>query len=71
MQQGLTPYNSPALNYKPNMSNITANLNRVAPSVELQQKLAAEQAAKEKAEKDAYDAANPPPSGPYYDGAGG
>jgi hypothetical protein len=71
MQQGLTPYNSPALNYKPNMSNITANLNRVAPSVELQQKLAAEQAAKEKAEKDAYDAANQPPSGPYYDGAGG
>ena len=70
MQQGLTPYNSPALSYKPNMSNITANLNRVAPSVELQQKLAAEQAAKEKAEKDAYDAANPPQQ-PTYDSGGG
>jgi len=43
MQQGLMPYNSPALNYRPNMS--TANLNRVAPSVELQQKQAAEAAA--------------------------
>ena len=72
MQQGLEPYNSPALNYRPNMSGITANLNRVAPSVELQQRLAAEQAAREKAEKDAYDAANPPkPQEPAYDSGGG
>ena len=69
IQQGLEPYNSPALNYRPNMSGITANLNRVAPSVELQQRLAAEQAAREKAEKDAYDAANPKPT--YVDSGGG
>ena len=43
MQQGLQP--SSALTYRPNMFNATANLNRVAPSVEVQQKQAAEAAA--------------------------
>ncbi len=71
MQQGLTPYNSPALSYKPNMSNVTANLNRVVPSVAEQQRLQGIEDARIAAEKAAYDAANPPLSGPYYDGAGG
>ena len=53
MQQGLQP--SSALAYRPNMSNVTANLNRVAPSVELQQREAARQAA--------IDAANAPQGG--------
>ena len=54
MQQGrqMPTYNSSALNYRPDMSGITANLNRVAPSVVLQQRQAAEQAA--------IDAANAP-----------
>jgi hypothetical protein len=52
MQQGLQP--SSALTYRPNMS--TVNLNRVAPSVELQQKQAAEAAARQAA----IDAANAP-----------
>jgi hypothetical protein len=51
MQQGLMPYNSPALNYRPNMSGVAANLNRVAPSVEVQQRLAAEAEAKRLAEE--------------------
>jgi hypothetical protein len=59
MQQGLMPYNSPALNYRPNMSNVTANLNRVAPSVAEQQRLAAEEAARQAA----IDAANAPQGG--------
>jgi hypothetical protein len=72
IQQGLTPYRSDALNYRPDTSGITSNLNRVAPSVAEQQRLAAEQAAREKAEKDAYDAANPPkPQEPAYDSGGG
>jgi len=57
MQQGLMPYNSPALNYRPNMP--AANLSRVAPSVELQQKQAAEAAARQAA----IDAANAPQGG--------
>jgi hypothetical protein len=48
MQQGLAPYNSPALNYRPPAVN---NTNRVAPSVELQQRLAAEEAARKEAEE--------------------
>jgi hypothetical protein len=39
VQQGLSAYTSPALNYKPDMSGITANLKRVAPSVVEQQRL--------------------------------
>jgi hypothetical protein len=54
MQQGLQP--SSALTYRPNMSGVSANLNRVAPSVELQQKQAAEAAARQAA----IDAANAP-----------
>ena len=57
MQQGLQP--SSALAYRPNMSNAIANLNRVAPSVELQQKQAAEAAARQAA----IDAANTPQGG--------
>lgn len=38
----LMPYQAPALNYRPDMSGIAANLQRVAPSVELQQRLEAE-----------------------------
>jgi len=56
VQQGIAPYSG--LNYRPNMSGITANLNRVAPSVELQQRLAAEAEAKRAAEE----AANKPSS---------
>jgi hypothetical protein len=41
MQQGLMPYNSPALNYRPDMSSATAKLKRVAPSVAEQQRLQA------------------------------
>jgi hypothetical protein len=52
MQQGLQP--SSALAYRPNMP--TDNLRRVAPSVELQQKQAAEAAARQAA----IDAANAP-----------
>jgi hypothetical protein len=55
LQQGISP--SSPLSYRPPAVN---NLSRVAPSVELQQRLAAEQAAREKAEKDAYDKAHPP-----------
>jgi hypothetical protein len=37
-------YQNPALNYRPNMAGTQQNLSRVAPSVELQQKQAAEEA---------------------------
>jgi hypothetical protein len=59
MQQGrqMPTYQNEALNYKPNMSGITANLKRVAPSVQEQQRLAAEAEAKRLAEE----AANAPP----------
>ena len=59
MQQGLAPYNNPASSYRPDMSGINANLNRVAPSVPIQQKQAAEAkaAAKTKADADAAEAA--------------
>ena len=56
VQQGLAPYNSPALNYRPPAVD---NTSRVAPSVELQQRLAAEEAARKQAEQDAYNAAHP------------
>jgi hypothetical protein len=65
MQRGLPTYNSPALSYRPDMSGITANLKRVAPSVQEQQRLAAEAEAKRLAEE----AANAPP--PTYDYSGG
>jgi hypothetical protein len=70
MQQGrqMPTYQSQALNYRPNMSGITSNLNRVAPSVVLQQRQAAEAEAKRLAEE----AANAPPSPTYtYDQPGG
>jgi hypothetical protein len=52
MQQRQMPeYKSSALNYRPDMSGITANLSRVAPSVQLQQQRAAEAAAAEAAAK--------------------
>jgi hypothetical protein len=67
MQQGrqMPTYQSEALNYRPDMSGITANLKRVAPSVQEQQRLAAEAEAKRLAEE----AANAPP--PTYDYSGG
>jgi hypothetical protein len=67
MQQGrqMPTYSSSALNYRPNMSAVTANLNRVAPSVALQQKQAAEAEAKRLAEE----AANTPPPTYNYGGA--
>jgi hypothetical protein len=58
MQQGLTP--SSPMAYQPSMPN--ANLNRVAPSVILQQKQAAEEAARKQAEQDAYDREHPQPN---------
>jgi len=70
MQQRQMPaYNNSALNYRPDMSGITANLNRVQPSVVLQQRQAAEAQA-------AYDAAHPPApdasySAPYTEFGGG
>ena len=60
LQQSITPYNSQALSYRPNMAGITANLNRVAPSVAEQQRRQAEAdaAAAAKAEEDARNAEN-------------
>ena len=60
LQQGISPSNPMA--YRPPAVN---NLNRVAPSVELQQKQAAEEAAKKAAEE----AAKPKPA--YVDSGGG
>jgi hypothetical protein len=65
VQQGLAPYNSPALNYRPPAVD---NTSRVAPSVELQQRLAAEEAARKQAEQDAYNAAHPAITNTAYDG---
>ena len=73
MRQQFAPmptYQNPALNYRPNLASAQQNLSRVAPSVELQQRLAAEEAARLKAEEDARAAANPPQDY-YYSGGGG
>jgi hypothetical protein len=43
-------YQNRALGYRPNMANTQQNLSRVAPSVELQQKRAAEEEARRQAE---------------------
>jgi hypothetical protein len=59
-------YQNPALNYRPNLEGALQGLNRVAPSVELQQKQAAEEAARLAAEE----AAAAPPQD-YYSGGGG
>lgn len=56
--------------YRPNMAAVRQNLNNVAPSVQEQQRLAAIEEAKRKAEEDAYNAAHPAPS-PYDYGGGG
>jgi len=55
--QQLAPYIGSS--YRPNMNAVHQNLNNVAPSVELQQRLAAEEEAKRLAEEDAYNAAHP------------
>lgn len=68
-QYSQQPRMSPLM-YRPDISNARAALNNVAPSVELQQRLAAEEAARLKAEQDAYEAAHPQPS-PYDYGGGG
>jgi hypothetical protein len=57
LQQGISP-SSPMM-YKPNMTEVNRNLTRVAPSVEVQQRLAAEEAARQAA----IDAANAPRGG--------
>ena len=57
-QRQMPEYKSSALNYRPDMSGITTNLSKVAPSVILQQRQAAEAEAKRLAEE----AANPSPS---------
>lgn len=44
-QRQMPTYNNPALNYRPDMSGITANLSRVVPSVSSQQKQSAIDAA--------------------------
>lgn len=64
IQQGLAPSNP--LTYRPPAVD---NTNRVAPSVELQQRLAAEEAARVQAEQDAYNAAHPQPA-VFYDAGG-
>ena len=63
MRQQFAPmptYQNPALNYRPNLENAQQNLSRVAPSVELQQKQAAE-AAKIQAEQEAAAQQSQPP----------
>jgi len=64
MQQ-MPTYQSQALSYRPDMANAQQNLSRVSPSVVLQQRQAAEEAAKQAAQA----AANPRPV--YSDGASG
>ena len=67
--QFMPTYQNPALNYRPNLEGALQGLNRVAPSVELQQKQAAEaEAARLKAELEAR-----PPQGISFgdSGAGG
>ena len=70
MQQ-MPAYKAQALNYRPDMQAIQANLRNVAPSVQEQQRIAAEEAARLQAEQDAYDAAHPrQASGDYWGGGG-
>lgn len=77
VQQGLSPYISPALNYKPDMSGIAANLKRVAPSVAEQQRLQAIEDAKraeedaKRAEEEAAQRAAQQAAQPNYDPGGG
>ena len=66
--QFMPTYQNSALNYRPNLEGALQGLNRVAPSVELPQKQAAEVAARLQAEEDARAAANPPQD---YGGGGG
>jgi hypothetical protein len=70
-QQQMPAYRSQALNYRPDMQAIQANLKNVAPSVQEQQRIAAEEAARLKAEQDAWDAAHPQPTDNGYYGGGG
>ena len=61
-QQQMPEYKNPALNYRPDMSGITANLKRVVPSVQEQQRLQAIEDARIRAEQEAWDAAHPQPT---------
>jgi len=71
VQRGLMPtYQSSALQYKPDYAAIQHNLTRVQPSVQEQQRLAAIEEARIRAEQDAYNAAHPQ-SNPYDYGGGG
>jgi hypothetical protein len=69
-QQQMPTYQSKTSIYRPDMSQVQQNLSRVAPSVVLQQRLAAEEAARLQAEQDAYNAANPAPTYDYSGGSG-
>jgi hypothetical protein len=51
--KSLMPYSAPALNYRPDMASIQANLQRVVPSVAEQQRLQAIEDARKAAEEQA------------------
>jgi hypothetical protein len=61
-------FQSPALNYRPDMSGIRANLGRVQPSVAELNRRAAEEAARQAAAQAAWDAEHPQPTYPYGGG---
>jgi hypothetical protein len=69
MRSPMPIYQNPALAYRPDMSSITANLNRVVPSVAEQQRLQAIEDARIAAEKAEEERLRPP--APVYDSGGG
>jgi len=69
--QQMPAYRSPALNYRPNIQAVQANLKNVAPSVQEQQRLQAIEDARIRAEQEAWDAAHPQPADNGYWGGGG
>ena len=73
MQQQMPAYRAQALDYRPDMQAIQANLKNVAPSVQEQQRIQAIEDARIRAEQEAWDAANPRSSnnGDYNGGGGG
>jgi hypothetical protein len=71
MRSPMPIYQNPALAYRPNMSGITANLNRVQPSVAEQQRLQAIEDARIAAEKAELEARRPQGISSGDSGAGG
>jgi hypothetical protein len=70
MMRGPIPqYVNPALNYRPDMTQVQTNLNRVVPSVAEQQRLQAIEDARIAAEKAEEERLRPPAS--VYDSGGG